>query len=117
MDDDFLLADHLDPNARADSRTDYRGAFYIWRCSRDGWEWYIALPADTSPLTEAVKRFIDSGDRQIVAPVYAPARPSSVCRISKCYGSPGPDLLSIASMRKFDYPRRSCIDLTDPAVR
>jgi hypothetical protein len=58
--DDFLFADHLDATARAYPRTNHRGGFYIWRCSREGWGWYIAVPADTSPLTAAVQRFIDT---------------------------------------------------------
>jgi hypothetical protein len=58
--DDFLFADHLDPGARTDGRGDHPSDFYLWRCSERGWGWYIAVPADTSPLTAVVKRFIDT---------------------------------------------------------
>jgi len=58
--DDFLFADQLDPADRADSRPDYRSTFHIWRCSERGYEWYIARPADTAPLADSVKRFIET---------------------------------------------------------
>jgi len=56
----FAFDDHLDTAKRKDTREDYpipgtRTYMVIDHC---GWDWYIAVPKDTKPLTKAVRAYI-----------------------------------------------------------
>lgn len=53
----FLFDDHLDIKTnRSDSREDYQYGFYV--ANNNGWNWYIAQPKDTRPLTAAIEEYM-----------------------------------------------------------
>lgn len=46
----------LDDERRADSRRDYEGSYQV--VSHCSWDWYIAVPSSTLPLTEAIAAYV-----------------------------------------------------------
>jgi hypothetical protein len=55
----FSFGDYLPdtPAARADSRPDYHAGYYAWHYQGEC-DWYIGVPNDTRPLTQAVEDYI-----------------------------------------------------------
>jgi len=56
----FRFKDFLDTDNRSDNRPDYtrQGGFYASDNGYDGVQWYIAVPEETAPLTDAVIDYI-----------------------------------------------------------
>lgn len=52
----FPLNEHLRDVPRADSRRDYEGSYQV--VSHCSWDWYIAVPSSTLPLTEAIAAYV-----------------------------------------------------------
>lgn len=59
---EFYFTEYLDANDRIDKRPDWTGGFHVWFDSREGIEWYIAVPSDKNikKLTEPIMKYIEA---------------------------------------------------------
>jgi hypothetical protein len=60
---DFPFADYLEPVDKEEAKKNHNscyGGIYVWRDSTVGlWDWYIDKPRITSPVVNAIYKYID----------------------------------------------------------
>lgn len=55
----FSFADYLCDVPRCDNRTDWDGAFHLWKCNSSECDWYIKVPAHVKPLLRGIERWLE----------------------------------------------------------